>query len=231
MGERWLTEESWAEPPEELQHDLRNALTSVKGYAQMALRYAPSDADTRLIRALEAIRAGVDRACRLLKEDHTGPVTQEWDLRLLVERAASQLPPERWDDLTVRPLTDAPLIGSWDGERVSRIVANLLDNAAKYSLPGTPIEVELARIMDRGQPWALVAVRDQGIGLAPEDLPRIFAGHRTAAARRLAPGSGLGLQLSRRLAAAEGGQLWALGSPGRGSVFYLLLPLLPPEAA
>lgn len=231
MGERWLAEESWAEPPDELEHDVRNALTSVKGYAQMALRYAPADADTRLIRALEAIRAGVDRACRLLKEEPAEPVTRERDLRLLVERAASQLPPERRDDLTVRPLTDAPLSGSWDGERVIRILANLLDNAAKYSSPGTPIEVELARITDRGQPWAMVAVRDQGIGLAPEDLTRIFEGHRTAAARQRAAGRGLGLPLSRRLAAAEGGQLWALGSPGKGSVFYLLLPLPSREAA
>jgi signal transduction histidine kinase len=197
---------------DELRHEVRNALTSVSGYAQLVLRRLPSDGDARLVHALLAIRDGVDRAWRLVEPGPEGTVHMQCDLSVLVRRATSQLPPERFEDLAVCLLTETPLIGCWDGDSVTQILANLLDNAAKYSPPGSPIAVELARVTDRGQAWALVAVRDQGIGISARDLARIFSGYRSPGARAPARGRGLGLQLSQRLAAAEGGRLHALGA-------------------
>jgi two-component system sensor histidine kinase MprB len=209
----------------ELLHEVRNAITSVSGHAQLALRRLPTDADLRLRRSLEAVRDGVKRVDRLLE-----PAPPEWqgsqcELSTLVTRAASQLPPERYPDLVVHELSGGDLVGRWDGDRITQVIANLLDNAAKYSAAGSPIEVEIARVADQGQSWALVTVRDQGIGLRPDELREIFLGYRTVGARRMANGGGLGLQLSRRIVEDEGGQIGALGAPGHGSVFYIQLPL------
>jgi two-component system sensor histidine kinase MprB len=209
----------------ELLHEVRNAVTSVSGHAQLALRRLPTDADPRLRRALEAVRDGVKRVGRLVE-----PAPPEWqgtqnEFPALVTRAASQLPPERYPDLVVHERTEVPLLGRWDGDRITQVIANLLDNAAKYSPPGSPIEVEIACVADQGQGWALVTVRDQGIGVRPEELRAIFLGYRTVGARRMAKGGGLGLQLSRRIVEDEGGRIGALGAPGHGSVFYVRLPL------
>jgi CheY-like chemotaxis protein len=73
--------------------------------------------------------------------------------------------------------------------------------------------------------WVHVVVRDQGIGVEDDALEAIFAGYRTARAQRTAPGSGVGLRLSRGLIEAEGGLLWAMNVPGGGSAFFLELPL------
>jgi two-component system, OmpR family, sensor histidine kinase MprB len=122
------------------------------------------------------------------------------------------------------------MIGCGHPEQIVQVLANLLDNAIKYSLPGTPIEVETCRIRDGARDWALITVRDHGIGIDREATEVVFSGYRTAAACRTAPGSGLGLELSRRLVEAEGGQLWVTGMPGCGSTFYARLPLARPEA-
>jgi K+-sensing histidine kinase KdpD len=70
-----------------------------------------------------------------------------------------------------------------------------------------------------------VVVRDQGIGIETHDLDAIFAGYRTELARLVSSGSGVGLGLSRRLVEAEGGQLGVSSRPGRGSAFWVDLPI------
>jgi signal transduction histidine kinase len=216
------------ETPAVWRHEVRNALTSVSGYAQLALRRLPADADAQLVQALLAIRDGVDRTWRLVATPLDTARRSQCDLALLVQRALSQVPPTRLPDLRVLLQTEAPLIGRWDGDRVTQVLANLLDNAAKYSRPGSPIDVVLTRLTDQGTGCACVAVRDQGIGIPSEDIDRIFSGYRTPSASAWASGSGIGLPLSRQLAEAEGGRLWALQADEQGTVVYLQLPLAAP---
>jgi heavy metal sensor kinase len=106
---------------------------------------------------------------------------------------------------------------------LGQLLDNLLDNAAKYSAPGTPIEVRAWRA---GHHVAL-AVRDWGMGLSPEDQAHLFEPfYRSAEARRRGhPGVGLGLAVARRIAAAFGGTIEVRSEPGRGSTFTVRLPI------
>jgi signal transduction histidine kinase len=216
------------EPSElhELRHELGNAIAAVSAHAQILARRLPAGAETPERRALKAIQDGLLRASQLLRP----PTATEFppsrcDIQALVALAVSQVPPARTPDLVVTVRPGPPVIARGHPERIVQVLANLLDNAAKYSQPGTPIAVESYWLCDAATDWALIIVRDEGIGIDGDAIEAIFAGYRTAAACRTALGSGLGLQLSRRLIEAEGGQFWATDRPGAGSAFYLKLPL------
>ena len=107
--------------------------------------------------------------------------------------------------------------------RVERAIANLLDNAVKWSPPGGTVEVTVAA----GE----LSVRDHGPGIAPEDLPHVFDRfYRSATARGL-PGSGLGLAIVRQVAETQGGTVVAANADGEGAVIILRLPKVVPEVA
>ena len=209
----------------ELQHEVGNALTPALGYVEFLLRRAPQWSDERDLRALKAIAGSLRRARRLVRR--AGPDadndTQPYDLGTLAEAVVCQMAPTRRPDVVLRRHVsehDRALVGEWGADRVAQILANLLNNAAKYSIPGTPIRVDVRS----AGPWAEIAVTDSGIGIEPGEIEAVFGGHRTEAARRWAEGSGIGLALSRRLAEAQGGSLTATSVPGRGSTFVLRLP-------
>jgi signal transduction histidine kinase len=107
--------------------------------------------------------------------------------------------------------------------RLEIIVANLLDNAVKYSPQGGEITVDLSRAGG----LALLAVRDSGIGIAAEDMPRLFVRFSRLAPLNDVPGTGLGLYLARELARLHGGDIMAVSKAGEGSEFTLSLPLEP----
>jgi two-component system sensor histidine kinase MprB len=104
-------------------------------------------------------------------------------------------------------------------DRLERAVANLLDNAAKFSPPGSVVEVALAN----GE----LSVRDHGPGIDPVDLPHVFDRFYRAAAARAVPGSGLGLAIVRQTAEAHGGRIEVEPADGGGTVFRLSLPAQP----
>jgi signal transduction histidine kinase len=116
-----------------------------------------------------------------------------------------------------------------DATRLTQILSNLLDNAAKYTPPGGRIAVSLHVADDS----AVVAVEDDGIGIPPDKLPRVFDMFARVEAEGTAPqtGLGIGLALARRLALLHGGTLVgeSAGS-GRGSRFVLRLPRIPEPA-
>ena len=110
-----------------------------------------------------------------------------------------------------------------DVMRLDIIIGNLLDNAVKYSPDGGDIVIRLAPAGG----MALLSVRDHGIGIAPEDMERLFVRFCRLAPRSDVPGTGLGLYLARELARLHGGDIVAVSRPGEGSEFTLSLPLDP----
>ncbi|MCS6842299.1 MAG: ATP-binding protein [Roseiflexus sp.] len=129
-----------------------------------------------------------------------------------------------------------------DAARIRQVLLNLLSNAVKFTTQGS-VTVSArcvaapdsylgspgssAVIVRNGQRLHLyieVSIRDTGIGIAPEDLPRIFEAFHQVRSGDRRRGSGLGLAISRRLIEAHGGRIWAESEPGKGSIFTFILP-------
>jgi two-component system, OmpR family, sensor histidine kinase MprB len=108
-----------------------------------------------------------------------------------------------------------PCVVVGDGERLKTAVRNLLDNAAKFSPPGSPVEV----CLHAGE----LTVRDHGPGIPPADLPHVFDRFYRVAAARSVPGSGLGLAIVRQVAESHGAAVEAESPPGGGTLIRLLL--------
>jgi signal transduction histidine kinase len=111
--------------------------------------------------------------------------------------------------------------------RLRRLIGNLLSNAVKYSPADSDVSISLTREDVGGQPWAVVAVRDHGIGIPAADLPRLFErGFRAGnATRGSVHGTGLGLIAARVVAEQHGGMLDVSSREGEGSTFSVRLPL------
>ncbi|HET8631458.1 MAG TPA: DUF4118 domain-containing protein [Thermomicrobiales bacterium] len=129
------------------------------------------------------------------------------------------------------PPPDLPLV-PLDPVLLDRALGNLLDNAAKYAPPGTPVDVTIETYADRGEVW--VRVSDHGPGVPPADRERIFERfYRAGRPRGAAPviGFGLGLAIARGFVEAHDGRLWVEDAPGGGASFIVALPLAGRAAA
>lgn len=111
---------------------------------------------------------------------------------------------------------------SWDREAVSRALVNLIDNAIKYSTESRKVEVSLSQT----DQFVVVAVKDQGIGIRAQDIPKIFDPYYRAefSDTETRRGAGLGLTLVQQIVAAHGGRVEVESTPGKGSCFQLLFP-------
>ena len=112
-----------------------------------------------------------------------------------------------------------PVEGCWDEFRIEQVVVNLLTNALRYG-GGQPVEVSVQYAADTVR----IDVRDEGKGIAPSDLERIFEPYERGARNSEPKGLGLGLYISRQLAISHGGELRVSSKPGEGSTFSLILP-------
>ena len=117
-----------------------------------------------------------------------------------------------------------------DPRKVKQVLFNLLSNAVKFTSDGGRVDV----IARRANGDAVIAVRDTGIGIAPEDQSRIFEEFQQARrqSERSREGTGLGLALAKRFVELHGGRIWVESAVGKGSTFTFTLPLrtLAPEA-
>ena len=107
-----------------------------------------------------------------------------------------------------------------DGTRLQQVAANLIDNALKYTPPGGRVDVEVTQ--DGGK--ALLRVRDNGAGINPDELPRIWDRLFRGDASRTERGLGLGLSLVRAIVKAHGGTVDVESALGKGSTFTVALP-------
>ncbi|MDQ2912301.1 MAG: ATP-binding protein [Chloroflexota bacterium] len=213
-------------------HELRTPLTSIIGQAQLARRFLEKDQ----ARAGEALDRTLEQATRmnrlmseLLKSTRVaiGAVSLEvvtFDLGVAVAITISQHEHEDKPRITFAHPETVRVRA--DPDRVAQIVGNLLDNALKYSAPGSPIEVSM-KVVDRE---ALLTVRDHGLGVPADESDRLFTPFFRTSRTRDLPGTGLGLHISKRLAEQHGGRLWLETSTDAGSVFAVALPVADPTA-
>ncbi|TAK31870.1 MAG: PAS domain S-box protein [Chloroflexota bacterium] len=214
-------------------HDLRNALTSVKGFADLMARPATRDTLPRTAqRAVEGISSGSRRLDRMIAD--LLDVSRIEARRLTLQREQIDLPRlvqdivQRTEELTkghpvkVEVRDGIPRI-EVDPDRAEQILVNLLSNAGKYSYPDTEITVEVER---RGND-VMVSVTNLGPGVLPEDQENLFTRfHRTRQAKEeKVPGLGLGLYIAKGLVEAHGGRIWIESEPRNFATFRLTLPL------
>lgn len=149
---------------------------------------------------------------------------QPFDLRALVHDVTEdfrlQDGERRRLDVT---LPEAPVPVSADRHRLEQVLANLLDNAFKYTPRDTPVRVRL----EAGPSSARVSIRDEGPGISSEDQARLFQRFQRVASSIHQPGLGLGLYISREIIERHGGTLDVRSAPGGGTVFSFQLPLEP----
>jgi len=113
--------------------------------------------------------------------------------------------------------------GHWDRLRLEQVISNLLSNALKYGA-GRPVRFHV----EAAGPWACLVVQDEGIGIEPEALERIFQKFERAVSDRHYGGLGLGLYVTKQIVDALGGSVHVESAPGRGATFTVELPLEGP---
>jgi len=209
-------------------HDLRTPLTRLRTGAEVALRDA---ADPQQVReALADTLEESDRVLAMLKtlmdisEAETGVMKIDRahvDLSELA-REAIDLYQHVAEERGVRLLTHLAVgVGvNGDHNRLHQVVANLLDNAIKYTPTGGQVEITTTR----ADPWASLTITDTGMGISAEDLPRIWERLYRADQSRSERGLGLGLSFVKAIVEAHGGQAEARSELGAGSTFVVRLP-------
>jgi signal transduction histidine kinase len=213
-------------------HELRSPLTAIAGYTDTLINAGPWDSTTErefleIIAQSAAKLAGlVDNLLDAAKVEAGVLRVEREPVRL--ERIAHQvlahrrnLAPDHILGLDAEP--GLPLAEA-DPIRVEQVIANLVDNAIKYSPDGGPVEVSLRASGDAIR----VGVSDRGIGLTPDQAERLFERFYRAdtSLRRTTRGVGLGLFICRSLVEAQGGRIWVESRPGGGSTFWFTLPAL-----
>jgi signal transduction histidine kinase len=130
--------------------------------------------------------------------------------------------------VTIEAAVDPTLLVLGDAGALTEALLNVVGNAVKYSRADGTVQVTAERQGKR----ILVSVADTGVGMPPEDLPRIFdVFYRGLAGENVAAGAGIGLALTRRIVEAHGGSISATSQPGHGSVFVIALPAHDASAA
>jgi signal transduction histidine kinase len=213
-------------------HELRGPVAIIRGYMAMLERGMLGDLNDAGARAVGVMSAKAAEMNGLIEQMLDAARLEEGRLQLqvrpvemrgVVERVVEQMRPLADDAHPIHVRVDQePLVAPVDAGRVQTILTNLVDNAIKYSPDGGPVECEVTGTRET----VTIAVRDVGVGIAGEDLPRLFSrfSRVSSDATRHIPGIGLGLYLARELARLHGGDIAVRSQPGVGSTFLLTLP-------
>jgi two-component system OmpR family sensor kinase len=220
----------------DISHELRTPTTAIQGEAEVALRGRDKPAEDykaalqRIVETARQLGLVIDDLLTMARSDIDilALDRRRLDLTMPFDEALAQacaLAGEHGITVEPRPPAEPlPLLG--DAQRLRQLMALLLDNAIRYSLPGGRVQFSARRSVEDG--YCEIVVADEGIGIAPADLPRVFERNfRAEAARRhRADGTGLGLAIGAALARAHGGAIALDSTPGRGTTVTLRLPLL-----
>ncbi len=212
-------------------HELRTPITSIKGYVETMLDHAPDD-QPELRRFLGIVAKQSDRLIALVEDLLTLSRIEQGEERIPLERGrvwdvldgAAQLCGHAAQEKNIAVTVDCPanLSVPMNKALLQQAAVNLLDNAIKYSPPET--RVEMTGRQDNG--GCVIEVRDQGPGIEPEHIPRLFERFFRAdkARSRKQGGTGLGLAIVKHIVGIHHGWTTVDSAPGAGSAFVIHLP-------
>jgi heavy metal sensor kinase len=210
-------------------HDLRSPVARIRGLAELTLTSGKSLGDyesmaastieecdrlldmIKTMLAISKMEAGVEKLS-----------TDEIDISALVHKACELFKPIADDKkVALKCRTPDKVLLRGDVRMLQRMLANIVDNAVKYTPPGGTVEVSLSK-SDKHD--VTISIRDTGIGISATDLPHIFERFYRCDRSRSEPGTGLGLSLARAIARAHGGDITVMSAVDRGSSFTITLP-------
>ncbi len=211
-------------------HDLRTPLASIKAAATSLLDESVAWDDAARAELLSAIDEETDRLTLMVSnlldlsriEGGALRPRKDWyDADELIADVQTRLAGRMENHpLTVAIEPDLPPL-RFDYIQIAQVLVNLLENAVKYTPPGTPIVVSARRLPDTIE----IAVHDDGPGMTPESQRRLFERFYRAGSVTGAGGVGIGLTISKGLVEAHGGQIAVESAPGEGTTFRFTLPL------
>jgi len=208
-------------------HDLRTPMTRLRMRAEIALQ-RDDDASCRsalegnledaaqVVEILDAIMDEAEAEAGTLHLQHE-PVA----LRELVDEIVDLYGYVAEEKGVVLETAGSGVTVSLDRRRMRQAIGNVIDNAIKYTPPGGRVAVDI----QQDERWAILRIRDNGVGIAPDDLPRIWDRLYRGDHSRTTHGLGLGLSLVRAIVDAHEGGVEVLSRPGGGSVFTIHIPL------
>ena len=215
-----------------ISHELRTPLTSIKGFSTMLLDYYERLNQKEKREFLKTIDLAADRLLELIdqlldmSQLETGILTIEnkpTDISSLIQDVVREAQ-VRSDGhrLQMDMPGNLPRLDI-DARRIRQVMENLISNAVKYSKENTEIKIVARRDIHE----LMISVADQGIGISPEELPRVF--DRFFRSRKsqvqVLKGVGLGLCICKKLIEAQGGKIWIESEEGRGTTCYFTLPI------
>lgn len=213
---------------DDIAHDLKTPLTRMKAQAELELmRHGDVEFASTVAEncddMLSAIQTMLDitRVEKRLADGRPQPVGLCGLLRKLHE-AFSTLAEDKGLAFALS-LPDREVMLSCQPKRMEQLVANLIDNAIKYTPEGGQVQMAL----EQTGTDVRLTVADTGVGIAAKDLPLIFGRFFRADTSRSQPGNGLGLSMVKAVAESLGGQVAVTSEPGRGAEFVVTLPLSP----
>ena len=214
-------------------HELRTPLTSLKlevaNLARLAQRNQGVVPAPKLAEKLDKIDSQAERLHRLINalldvsriaSDRLELEIDDVDLSQLAHEVVARFQDEAARaGCTLGILASAPVVGRWDRSRLEQVMTNMVTNALKYG-SGKPVDV----IVETVGSQARLAVRDQGVGIAPDDQQRIFDRFERASSTRSFGGIGLGLWIVREIVRAHEGEVRVESELGAGATFIVELP-------
>ena len=217
-----------------LAHEFKTPLTSIKA-AATALLSAPSTSQEERHELLTVVDEEADRLSRLVTEAIQMARIEPGKIKLraeprpveaLVHSVLEQMKPMMAGrQIIVSIAAEVPLINV-DQELMGLTVRQLLDNAVKYSPPGSPIAISA----EKAGACVLISISDQGSGIPEREQSRIFQKfYRIPDAHQHVAGSGMGLAISLDVVRAHGGEMWVESAPGQGSKFCISVPCASEE--
>lgn len=213
-------------------HELRTPVTSISGFAQLALKALAGGRTERLQPALETVVRQTERLSVLVTQlldasriagGHLAIEPEPADVSVLVTTAVDAA---RLRTSAHRWLADVPpsLQALIDPVRVEQVLTNLFDNAIRYSPHGGSIHIRL----DVDGPMLRIAVSDEGVGIAPDRVGRVFERFYRGHEDQGLGGLGLGLYIAREIVELHGGMIEVRSTLGRGTTFTVRLPITSP---
>ncbi|MCI0521328.1 MAG: GAF domain-containing protein [Chloroflexi bacterium] len=224
-------------------HELKTPMTSIRGYADLLAQGAAGPVNEIQANFLATIRSNVNRMATLVSDLADISRIEAGRMRLdfsavhlaaaiqeVVRSTQAQIDAKK-QNLELDIPADLPLVWG-DNSRLIQVMANLLSNANKYTPAEGSILISAAL---RENQWdaqgarqvALIAVKDSGFGISPEDQQKIFQKFFRSEDQKVreAPGTGLGLNITRHLVEMQGGRIWFESELGKGTTFFFTIPV------